>query len=234
MDDEARKKKGTKNFASEHNISFNMLIRSINLQGLTVVGHQRLWRDELVHIEIVHFEEWEKIARKDRKDTGIAKFALDKKINLRNWRRFVSIYGIKPAGERFLSRKKKALLRKLHIQAIPNNETIAAVAKESACFFCINNTDGQRLKIFAPNGHEIAQLPPTAAPEQIMWLLLQKENNKLFYDAIWPGEVIRKIAESPRDENNLYHALIKALHPHSTEDDCQERISAIRLIKQSH
>ncbi|MBF6635225.1 hypothetical protein ITX54_00880 [Rouxiella silvae] len=234
MGDEERKKKGTENFASEHNISFKKLIRNINLQGLTVVGHQRLSRHELVPVEIVHLEKWSKMTRKERQRIGVAKFALNMKINLANWRRLVSTHGLKPAGERFLSRKKTTLFHQLHIQAISNNETIAAVAKKSTCFFCINDTEGQLSTIFAPNGHEITQLPPTVAPEQIMWLLLQRENNKLVYDAIRPGEGIRKIAVSPRDENNLYHALIKALHPHSTEEDCQERISAIRLIKQSH
>ncbi|KAB7898095.1 hypothetical protein GA565_20130 [Rouxiella sp. S1S-2] len=237
---------GNGGFAEKHKISLGVLRRLTTIKGLTVLGAQRLTPTELGPIKIEHLEKWRNLTMEQRRAAGgLGGFATAEKINLGNLWNLVSVYGLKKRGERLLLSKKMKLINapdadksysntlgeKTPNQIALNNQKIAAVAKENACFICIKDIEGQLSIKFGPEGQPIERIPLTATPAKIMTLRVQRENNKLVYDAIRPGPMIKTIAVSPRDEDNLYHALIKALHPHSTEDDCLARISAMRLIK---
>lgn len=113
------------------------------------------------------------------------------------------------------------------IQSALNHDIIRIITREKKCYFVIKGMGNQNAAILGPEG-----LLKTL-PENVQPYILQERLDKrgiLRYDALHRKSE-RKIANSKDNENNLYHAMAKAMHPQGGLDIINQEIAEMIRIK---
>ncbi|MFS2224417.1 hypothetical protein [Pantoea sp. B65] len=116
------------------------------------------------------------------------------------------------------------------IQTAINNDVIRIIAGEEKRYFIIKDMAGKTAHIYGPAG-EVDVLP--AGVDKSM--LKERLDNRgiVRYDAI-SKKTAKRIAISKDDENNLYHALAKAINPLAGRDIIEEKIKAMKEAVAAH
>lgn len=106
------------------------------------------------------------------------------------------------------------------LQTAINRDIVCIIARRKGCYFVINRLGEQSSLIYGPEG--VVDNLPANTPSYLLQERLD-DRGILRYDALW-GKSGRKIALSKDNENNLYHAMAKAMQPRAGLDIINESI----------
>ncbi|MFS2224701.1 hypothetical protein [Pantoea sp. B65] len=110
------------------------------------------------------------------------------------------------------------------IQTSLNNDIVRIIAAEEKCYFVIKDISGNIAHIYGPKG-EVEAVPGNAE----RYTLKERLDSRgiVRYDAL-SKKAAKRVAISKDDENNLYHAMAKAIKPLGGRDIIEEKIKAMK------